>query len=318
VYGFAVAVLAAMGAEWLARRMSEMQGGGLVPRLGPWLPLLAGGVVALELSLWARSFLPLSPRERLYPATQLTQRLTELCQGGDRVLAVTRREDWTIQRLPKALLPPNAATVYGYNDVQGYDSLFPATFEEYAARLAPQGHSPAANGNMVLFDDLRAVAEHADDVRWLVLPAGASPPGDRFAPRWEGEGVTLYENPEARPRVGSDFSVGPMLAPSLSTGDPCLLRIDAEFLRIAVADTAYPGWRAYVDGVPTPLERHPLMGWRVHVPADARRLDMAYAPASFAAGVFVSLCGVAVACAWLAFGCRRRAPNVVGSGVSAA
>ena len=302
VYTFAVAVLAAMGAEWLVSWMGRTRTSSLAVGIAPLAPLLVAVLIAVEVGTWARGFLPLSPRERVYPATELTERLVELCRNGDRVLAVTRRDAWTIHKLPDALLPPNAATAYGYNDVQGYDSLYPASFAAYASSLAPEGYTPVTNGNMVLIDDLEMLGEWGEDIRWIVVPADVSLPADGFARRWEGEGVTLFENLNARRRVSFRDISGDRPPKTEATGDPCRLSIEAATGRsnvIQVADTFYPGWHAYNDGLQTPIEQWAPAFSSAEVPLEVKHVDMVYRPASFAVGAFCSLLALSVAASWV-------------------
>ncbi len=303
VYTFALAVLAALGADWLTSRLARARSVAWLPGLATWLPALAALVVCLEVGSWGRGFLPRSPRTRVYPATELTGRLVDLSRDGDRVLAVTRRDAWTIHRLPEALLPPNAATAYGYNDVQGYDSLYPAAYEALASWLSPDGHTPVTNGNMVLLDKPVPYGMWGAVVRWVVVPGHESMPEEQFVRRWAGEGVALYEDLHASPRVRFRDSRGDHPLTSPATGDPCRLSIEAAVSRsnhITVADTPYPGWHAYNDGDETPIQPERPSFRVVEVPFEVRRVEMVYRPASFAVGAFISLLGLSLGAAWIA------------------
>jgi len=309
VYTFAVAVLAALGVDWLTSRLSAERSPRLARAFAPGLPLAVALVVGLEVGVWAREFLPLSPRDQVYPPTTLTSTLAA-DSGRWRVLGVTPRENWIIHRRPEALLPPNSATAYGYDSVQGYDSLFPAIYEQLAARANPQGFSPLANGNMVLLDNPFSEALDAAAVRWLVLPQYAIPPGGRYVERRRTLGTVVYENLAARPRVRSRAGETP---PQLqATGDPC--RVVANLAgsastRVTVADTFYPGWHAYVDGREVPIDLEAPSFRVVAVSREAQRIEMVYRPASFAFGAFLSLTALAVGAAWIASVRGRKEPH---------
>jgi len=303
VYTFAVAVVAAMGADWLTSRLAQVKSSSAAVRFAAWLPVVAAAVVCLEVGSWARSFLPLSPRERVYPPTEVTTRLAELAQEG-RVLEVTRREDWTIHKLPEAVLPPNSAMAYGYDSVQGYDSLFPAVYEQFASWASPQGHAPVTNGNMVLLDDPAASGLSSAGVRWVVLPGHVLAPDGTLVERLRSGGCVLYERRAVLPRVlvgglyGGHMTEG-RLEPS---GDPARVAFAADRDTVGeatVADTIYPGWRAFVDGRPAPLVLHAPMFRKVAVRPGARRVEMVYRPASFAVGAFVSLVMLGVGAGWV-------------------
>jgi hypothetical protein len=307
VYTFAVAVLGAMGAEWLVSALGRSRSSLLAAQVAPLAPLMAALLIAVEVGTWGRGFLPLSPRTRVYPATELTRRLVDFCRNGDRVLAVTRRDAWTINRLPGALLPPNAATAYGYNDVQGYDSLYPATYAEYASSLAPDGYTPITNGNMVLVDDPSAIGLNGAAVRWVVLAADAPAPGAALVERLRSDGCVLYENLAAKRQLsGADTGRGSEAeAPLDSTGDPAQVaaRAGPGQSVVAVQRTIWPGWQTFAGGRPAVATRHGSLTTMVRVANGAERVEMVYRPASFAVGAFLSLVALSVMAGWVA--CAR-------------
>jgi hypothetical protein len=61
---------------------------------------------------------------------------------------------------------------------------------------------------------------------------------------------------------------------------------------LVIADTYYPGWHAWVDGVETPLHPVNLLFRGLAVPAGSHRVELRYQPGSFRAGL---LCAVAAA-----------------------
>lgn len=76
---------------------------------------------------------------------------------------------------------------------------------------------------------------------------------------------------------------------------------------ILVRETYYPGWRAYVDGDPSPLvEANFVQMFVPHVAKPSRRVDLVYEPTSFVLGYFVSLATTAFLTAVLVATMRRR------------
>ena len=148
VYTFAVALAGAGGLDALVRWL-ERRPGRARWRVGPGAVLAAAAlaVLAWELLPWAQDYLPRTHRADVYRVTPTIQRL--MATEG-RVLAVTPRESWSMTRTPPALLPPNAATVYGYDSVSGYDSLFPRTQREFIAAAEGADPAPLVNGNLLL------------------------------------------------------------------------------------------------------------------------------------------------------------------------
>ena len=73
---------------------------------------------------------------------------------------------------------------------------------------------------------------------------------------------------------------------------PELLHFDIAPVRpavLVVTDAWYPGWTARVDGVELPVFRVNALFRGVAVPANARRVEMRFAPLSFRIGALVSL-----------------------------
>ena len=210
---------------------------------------------------------------------------------------------------PDALLPPNSASAYGYDSVQGYDSLFPKIYDRLAIAISPDGVAPLVNGNMRLLDSLRAEELNEAAVRWVVTKRALDLPEERFRLAWEGSGVKIYENPEAQSRFrGATSRRGALDDPAHLS---CSIDAASE-ASVVVADTFYPGWHAYVDGREAEIALEPPSFRRVGVSPQAERLDMVYRPASFQVGLFITLMalGCGAACAVWGRGHRKPRPRV--------
>ena len=311
VYTFAVAVLAALGADRLARWCAGAPAStGFVPRLGPWVGAASTVLIFADLLAWGRGFLPLAPRERVYPETAAVERLRQDA-GKWRVLEVTHRDDWTLQRTPEAVLPPNTAMAYGYDSVQGYDSLRPGIYDALAGRVNREGFCPVTNGNMVLLDNVRADVLSRAAVRWVVVRDSEPLRSERYSEVWRGSGVVLYQDPAASPRVRLVTAYVPTAEPEvLSTrfaGDPsrivCELGLPPE--RLEIADTFWPGWRAFADGREAPIRFLPPMFRQIALDRGTKHVELVYAPASFRVGAFVSLMSLALIAGSVAFARAR-------------
>ncbi len=74
-----------------------------------------------------------------------------------------------------------------------------------------------------------------------------------------------------------------------------------------LSDAYYPGWRAYVDGVPHPIYRANHAFRAVVLPAGARHLEFVYRPGSVVAGGIISGAGwLAVVMLWIISAARER------------
>jgi len=309
VFTFACAVLAALGADVAASRFAAASRSALLPKLARYIAPAAALLVLLDVGTFGRAVLPMSPRERVYPESRLTTRLAEDA-GEWRVLAVTERGNWTIPMLPEALLPPNSGSAYGYDSVQGYDSLLPKVCDRLARAIDEGGIAPPANGNMRLLEDTASPALDAAAVKWVVAAASSRVDDPGLCEAWRGSGCVVYENTGALPRARLEPTDADANAVSLRRdGDPCRVTVDLTGGvggEVVVADTYYPGWRAFVDGVPAQIRLHEPSFRSVSVLEDSTTVDMVYAPSSFSVGVFTALLSAAVVAGGLTWGRGRR------------
>ena len=98
-------------------------------------------------------------------------------------------------------------------------------------------------------------------------------PGPRLA---GATGITAVERRSDRPEA---------LSFDVSTEQPAIL---------VVTDTWYPGWRAWVDGVASPVFRVNALFRGVAIPAGARRVEMRFEPRTFSVGAAISVLGATV------------------------
>jgi Bacterial membrane protein YfhO len=86
------------------------------------------------------------------------------------------------------------------------------------------------------------------------------------------------------------------------------VRVDTSSERrslLVLADVYYPGWKAYVDGRETPIERVDYLLRGVALPAGRHTVEFVYQPASWRAGWIISLLAVAAMLGLGALGVRR-------------
>jgi hypothetical protein len=109
--------------------------------------VLAVLMVVADLFAFGINYNPTCERSKVYPKTELTTRLKQIA-GDERIAPIN--PEWSLFETPKAILPPNAAMVYGLYDVQGYDSLYTRAYKHDLDLIQGQDSSPIENGNMVL------------------------------------------------------------------------------------------------------------------------------------------------------------------------
>jgi len=315
VYTLAVAMLAACGADALTRRLRWVAGRpGVGPTLrtaAPHAAKLLALVAAVELVPFARGLVPLSSRSSVYaPSTPL--RLLSAGRGEGRALEITPRSAWRFAPLPAAVAPPNTATIYGYDSVQGYDSLRPRLFEQLAVRADGAAICPPINGNMVLLENAESPALREAGVNWVLTERTLDP--RVWTVVW-GDSLRLYRRRDPAPRAWLEGRTREP-APYTATGANAV-RVTVPGDRggdLVVPDLWFPGWRAYVDGQRTEIALRAPCFRRVRCSPGSREVVMVYMPATFAAGAFttataLAACAAAGAAGWAG---RRRVRAVPG------
>ncbi len=284
------------------------------------------GVAGVDLLLMGSVNIGSTPPDKLYPATgairflqarmaaegpfRITAAPNDLSEGRASGPYATYRDDhaWYLSS-SQPPLTPNAASLYGLQDVRGYESVFTLWYAEYLAwadgRAAPLGANawPATIARAPMLDAL--------NVRYILAVEPLDDPALELV--YEDE-VLIYENRAALPRVWwvdavqtwpdeaavLDALAAPEYDPRAAVHVPqgSALRLESsaaldaasarlttyEPNRVVVAvntpaeavlvlgDSYHPGWRASIDGDPAEVYRvnHSLRG--VRVPAGAREV----------------------------------------------
>lgn len=191
---------------------------------GNTVSVLAVGLVIADLFAFGINYNPTCERWKVYPETRLT---TELKLVGRDQRIVPINPDWSLFQTPKAVLPPNAAMVYGLYDAQGYDSLYERGYKETSSDVQGQDSSPVENGNMVLF------RRYKPNVRALgsIVISGTPIPG--LVPTSVVDGVSVYVGPWDRATPNPD--------PSLPPFEPFTFRLGLFLLLVAVGALSCAG-----------------------------------------------------------------------------
>ncbi len=250
---------------------------------------------------------PTARREQVYPETKGIGFLREHA-GHNRIFPLNQQ--WSLFASDPHfklhdVLPPNAATVYGLRDVQGYDSLFYGRYKAFANGFARQNHgvldaSPVEVGNIVFFQDANAPGVPDTAAAYAIAV-----PADLWAREFPGEavppvtpldtgdaGMIVYELPNG----GGRASLVPHAAGStidwLEDGPTRVTLSIATPLAAALSlhDSAMPGWRLRIDGKPVPIavrQDSPVVRF-APVAAGRHAAAFRYEPASFRVGLFAA------------------------------
>ncbi len=276
--------------------------------------MLAGALaalVALDLLAAGLGFNRTTPAQNVYPMTPLITFL-QAHSGEGRVMPINHK--WSLYGPPPAVLPPNAATVYGLDDTQGYDSLLTGHYFQFAGAMDGGSPAPPENGNMVFTNGYGSLEAQSAGTRFFV---SREPITDaRLTLRMQDKGVSVYENETALPRVRDAGG----MALAISPGPPTRLTAEGarETTAVIVADQWYPGWQAWVNGERADMTPEPYVFRTINLTPQMQEqsrvklsVEMRYEPMSFRVGLYafyLALCGaVAVGSAALTAGlCRSR------------
>lgn len=289
-----------------------------------WGKALLLAVLAVDLIYFAGHFLPAVPARYLHVKSEVLDRM---------------HEDPTVYRMTSLIgegkgidrMPPNLTMAFGFQDVQGSDSL---VFDGYQnlMNLVPKD----AKGNP---DPTSPVLDLLNCKYLLTSVDLTRTPGWKLLTEYE---TNLYENTQLLPRAfipaqvervqGNDalqrmqgewqptaltFLQGDLpaqIAPGSGSiaitdyaANTVTLRTDLPAGRPAVlGDIWYPGWHAYADGRETPVLRADYILRAVAPQQPAKEIRFVYYPASFAAGAFLSCLAVMFIACGLTIGRRRR------------
>lgn len=275
-------LLGAAAALWLWRRGTVK-----TPVLGVILVALVGADLLAAGYGLNRTTAP----QNVYPVTPLIAYLQQHRAEG-RVMPVNRRWSFERDKPPPVVLPPNATTVYGLDDTQGYDSLLTGQYFQFATRMDRGSPAPQENGNMVFTYGYGSREAREAGARFVVTRE----PLPGVAPVFQDDGAYIYEDQEALPRVRN--AAGKMVETIPSAPPTRVVVLTEEFLprQIVVADQWYPGWHTYFRGETVALTQEPdifrtvtLTTRQQHLVAMNNPLEMRYEPEAFRVGLY-ALC----------------------------
>lgn len=211
------------------------------------------------------------------------------------VEAYIRAGGWTGELAPyryfQAALSHNAAMLHGLASVNGYVALFLAG-NERVWNLFERGPVRPDHPPTLLPADLKeclrnAAARYVVSVRPLTDPDLKEVFRTSFP--WDGFQVKIYELANPLPRARVD---GAAVIVDESPRHLGVAVVANRATTLTVADTWFPGWRAWVDGVETSIGRTDLGHRAVAVPAGRHGVVMAYDPARLRRGTWAGVVGL--------------------------
>ncbi len=271
----------------------QHRNGGKLRGMGAGLVALA----ALDLFASGLGYNRTSPPDDVYPVAPAVTFLQQHA-AHDRMMPLNRR--WSLYDPPPAILPPNSATVYGVYDTQGYDSLLTGQYMRFATRLDGNSVSaaPPEDGNIVFTDGYQSQEAQEADARYLVSRTPL-PHDPNLSLVFQNETSVIYENHRAQPRARLSAGQGEAkIVSETPTGIVVQTESATPGADLTVADQSYPGWKAWVNGKPAPIQPKPDIFRTVTLPPGSSQVTMRFQPMSFRLGLYffcLALAGIVFA-----------------------
>ena len=260
---------------------------------GGTFSVLAVILIVADLFLFGINYNPTCERSKVYPKTKLTTELQRLTKSGERIAPIN--PEWSLFQTPNAILPPNAAMVYGLYDVQGYDSLYTRAYKDLSSEIQGEDSSPPENGNMVLVRQYlgskhvaRFIITRDDLSQWTT----GQPILRTLTLQGVFDGVRLYRCGLPLPRASRMIGM-----PTLAWEGPrCVMRNilpGGDMFYTPPIRYGDPAWVARLNGRRLPITELPR--GRVAVRAIGPGvLTFSYEPFTFRLGLFLMCVGVGV------------------------
>ena len=244
-------------------------------------------VIILDLFAFGINYNPVCDHSLVYPQTELTEKLTSL----DSVRIAPINRNWSLFKTPGAVLPPNAAMVYGFYDVQGYDSLYTRVYKDISSRVQDQDSSPVENGNIVFVRSYkRAVGFFAD---YVLVDVDDSVDVSAVVLVGTYDGVSLYRLSRTVPATAIEFESGGQEPVTVSHSGPNSIMLSNktnESGTAAVRTLGYPGWSGFVNGERVQVNTSDFGVSAAVAPGES--ITFSFEPYSFRLGLFLMLVGV--------------------------
>lgn len=205
-------------------------------------------------------------------------------------------KDWQLLVPPgnSVLLPPNTASLFGFNEVAGYDSLLDRDTKAMLDSVNGQDSAPASNGNMLLVKpsaSLSKLGELGVEEVLSTAPLAGLSGGEKPIYRYRTGGVGRVDN-EGRPA-----------SPIVDGYDRASLTADGPGM-LTVRDRNMEGWSARVDSAETPIPSGFFR--RVKLEPGRHRIEFSYSPPGYKVGLRLLVLGLSIVVLLVGFQFRKR------------
>lgn len=265
-----------------------------------WLHYIFIVVIVLDLFYFFQKFNPFVPIESVYPKNEIISYL-EKNIGIDRI--------WGYGG---AYLESNIHTQLRLFSPDGYDPLYPADYGRFIQRSKDgKMHSesdsftrsnaaivPGYGSGDLMKNPYRLQMLDSLGVRYILATSAESDiatfPTERFKKLYEKNGIIVFENTKATPRMFlldkiSGFRSGNVILKSYKSNIVEVQTNNKEESMFIISDTYFPGWKVYIDSKQSSISPmfHVFRG--VQVPGGKHMVRFVYMPDSFFWGLKISI-----------------------------
>jgi O-antigen/teichoic acid export membrane protein len=288
---FSLFLIASGVAIWLSRTTWR------IGSLSAWQPLLLA-VLAADLMLATAGFNPAAdPAWLAFEPPAITWLKTQNPQA------------WRFMAIERAThtMNANVGWRYGLQDVSGYDSMIPKPYVNYMRSVQDQGMLIYNRIAPIFADKLDVLNQPGIDflgVRYVISEVALDPATHpTFTLAYEDQGVRIYENTEALPRVIALPAGRARASLEAASNNQVVVRLAVAegqtTAEVRLNDAYFTGWRAYLRPATAPDEAERevpitdlVISRQVKLDLDGNEgeylIRFRYSPPSFQIGAFAS------------------------------
>ena len=221
-------------------------------------------IVVLDLFRFGWKYTPFVSREFVYPKTEVTEFLTN--QEGL----------FRVETKKGPILPANTWAMYRLYSASGYDPLAP---RDYTLEYGKQLNDAAVESRYALLDYYDPVKLGEFNVKYLLIDKEYFTKGvSEWKTAHETEKMLVLVNPEFKVRVELLGEVGEVEVSSYAPNEIKIGYRAEENGEVVVRDAWDEGWKAYVNGEVTRIDKYNEIFRKVGVKAGEGEIVMRYDP----------------------------------------
>jgi len=228
----------------------------------------------IELFYFGWKFTPFSNKNLVFPTTPIINFL--------------KNQPKPFRTTGDHVIPINFRMAYGIESVEGYDAVYPAGISNFIQKINGGG---TFRRYAIVDNDISPLLDLVNTKYYLALKSDPNLKRfdtQRFKLVDEDKSVLVYESLSAKPRA---FLVNQNIGATYllySENEEIMSISSSNNDKLFISETYYPGWKAYIDGKETKIERSDLGFRNINITKGKHIVKMTYEPNSFFDGLKIS------------------------------